>query len=132
MNIDKVLVIASAIIVKNSKVLLLKRGGTKTFQNHWQLPEGKLEQGEKPIDALKRELKEEINQTIKKAELTAVSCSPLEAKGIKYLACRLIFKTILKSYKIRLSEEHSDYGWFKTEDLNSLPLLPGTKEAISR
>lgn len=132
MNIDKVLTITSAVI-KNSKnkILLLKRGETKTFQNYFQLPEGKLEEKESPHDALKREIKEELDAKIKRAELKAIYHTTLEARGIKYLAFRLIYTVELtNSQNIKLSPEHSEYSWFKLNDLINLKLLPGTKEAI--
>lgn len=134
MNIDKILIIASAIIRNNkNEILLLKRNKTKTFQNHWQLPEGKLEEKESPYDALKREIKEELNAEIKHAELKAISHTTLEAKGIKYLAFRLIYSTELSNpHDIKLSAEHSEYGWFKKNELNNLELLPGTQEAIEK
>ena len=134
MNIDKILIIASAVI-KNDKneILLLKRGETKTFQNHFQLPEGKLEENETPLNALHREIKEELGLKIKSTELKTVSQTEIEAKGIKYLAFRLIYQVILNSIsKIKLSEEHSEYGWFSEKDFNNLKLLPGTKEAIEK
>lgn len=132
MVIDKTLIIASAII-KNEKeeILLLKRGETKTFQGYWQLPEGKLEEKEKPELALKRELQEELGAKVKSLELVSVTATSLEAKGTKYLAFRIIFKIKLKENKITLSHEHSDYQWIKTDKVTSLKLLPGTFEAIS-
>jgi len=134
MNIDKVLIIASAVIKNRKKeILLLKRKETKTFQNCFQLPEGKLEENETPSDALRREIKEELGLKIKSTELKTVSQTEIEAKGIKYLAFRLIYQVILNSIsKIKLSEEHSEYGWFSEKDFNNLKLLPGTKEAIEK
>ena len=129
--IDKVLIIASAIIEnEKGEILLLKRDETKTFQGHWQLPEGKLEEKEKPQDALRRELKEELNAEADTVELENVSQSTLEAKGTKYLAFRIIFKVKLEKNKITLSHEHSDYQWINKDKMSSLELLPGTSEAI--
>lgn len=134
MNIDKILTIASA-VVKNDKdeFLLLKRGETKTFHNHWQLPEGKLEENESPFDALKREIKEELGAEIERAELITVTHAELTAKGIKYLAFRLIYSIKIHNVQnIKLSSEHFEYDWFEQNDLNNLELLPGTKKAIEK
>lgn len=134
MNIDKILIIASAVIKnKKNEILLLNRKETKTFQNCFQLPEGKLEENETPFNALKREIKEELGAKIKSAELKAISQTELEAKGIKYLAFRLIYKVKLLNIKnIKLSPEHSEYGWFSEKDFNNLKLLPGTKESVEK
>lgn len=133
MIIDKTLIIASAIIKNNKgEILLLKRGETKTFQNYWQLPEGKLEKKEKPITALKREIKEELGAEVKQLKLGAgVSQSELEAKGIKYLSFRIIFPVKLKTNYITLGSEHSDYQWIHPKKIKGLALLPGTREAIN-
>ena len=131
MKIDKTLIIASAIIKnKKSEILLLKRGGTKTFQSHWQLPEGKLEENENPREALRREVKEELGLDVESVELNGVGQSILKAKGVTYLSLRLIFLVKAKTKKIILSPEHSDYKWVKPNKITRFELLPGTLEAI--
>lgn len=134
MNIDKILILSSAVIKnKKNEILLLKRGETKTFQGHFQLPEGKLEENEIPFNALKRELKEELGISIKSADLKVVSETALHAKGVKYLAFRLIYQVkIPATKKIKLSPEHSLYIWIKKNEIGNLKLLPGTKEAIEK
>lgn len=131
MKIDKVLIIATAIIKnKRGEILLLKRGETKTFQLHWQLPEGKLEEKENPREALEREVKEELGLDINSAELNKVSQSMFKAKGIKYLAIRIVFLVKVKNDKIILSREHSDYKWVKSNRISRIKLLPDTLEVI--
>lgn len=131
MKIDKVLVIATAIIKnKRGEILILKRGKTKTFQSYWQLPEGKLEGKEKPQEALKREIKEELGLGINSAELNGVSQSVLEAKGVTYLAIRIIFLVKIQNKKIILSNEHSDYIWVGLDKMARFKFLPSTLEVI--
>jgi 8-oxo-dGTP diphosphatase len=131
MKIDKVLILASAIIKnKSGEVLLLKRGETKTFQSHWQLPEGKLEEKESPQEALKREVKEELGLDVNSAKLSGVNQSMLEAKGITYLVIRIIFLVKIQNKKIILSGEHSDYAWVKLSKIPKIKFLPGTLESI--
>lgn len=131
MKIDKTLIIASAII-KNERgeILLLKRGKTKTFQAHWQFPEGKLRKNENPREALRREVKEELGLDINAAELIRVSRSTLKAKGVTYLALRIIFLVKVKTKKIILSHEHTDYKWVKPSEIVRFKLLPGTLKVI--
>jgi 8-oxo-dGTP diphosphatase len=131
MVIDQTLVIASAIIEnEKGEVLLLKRGETKTFQGYWQLPEGKIEQNEKPQDALERELKEELSAKVDTSLLEKVSQSTFEARGNKYLAFRVIFKVKLKDNRITLGSEHSDFQWIEKNKISTLELLPGVSEAV--
>lgn len=51
-------------IIKNSegKILLLHRNTSK--RNHWEIPGGKIDNGEEPTETAKREVKEEINISV--------------------------------------------------------------------
>ena len=58
--------VAAGIIFRGNKVLIAKRPDHKHQGGLWEFPGGKIEQGEMPVDALKRELKEELDLTIGK------------------------------------------------------------------
>lgn len=132
MVIDKVLIVVSAVI-KNRRgaILLLKRDNTKNFKGYWQLPEGKLEKNEKPQDALKRELKEELDVYADIMSFENISQSNFKVNKIKYLVFRISFKARLKRKKITLSGEHSNYKWVKRNEMINLRLLPGILKTVS-
>ena len=52
--------VAAALIVQDSKVLICQRTRYQTMPLKWEFPGGKIEQGEQPTDALRRELDEEL------------------------------------------------------------------------
>jgi len=52
--------VTAAILMKNHKVLLARRRPGKHLQGFWELPGGKIEEGELPESCLERELQEEF------------------------------------------------------------------------
>lgn len=66
------MIIASVMILeKEGKVIFAKRSPSKKHHpNKWSLPAGKLEEGENPIEAARRETKEELGIEIINPEIT--------------------------------------------------------------
>src|ERR1700734_2448152 len=58
--------VVAAVIEQNGKLLVCQRTRHQTMPLKWEFPGGKIEEGEQPRDALRRELEEElgINATI--------------------------------------------------------------------
>jgi len=52
--------VVAALLVKDGKVLICQRTRHQTMPLKWEFPGGKIEQGEQPRDALRRELEEEL------------------------------------------------------------------------
>jgi 8-oxo-dGTP diphosphatase len=52
--------VVAAVIVKEGKVLVCQRTKYQTMPLKWEFPGGKIEEGEQPRDALRRELDEEL------------------------------------------------------------------------
>lgn len=56
--------VVGAIIIKNGKILCAQRGPAKSLPYKWEFPGGKVETGETPQKALKREILEEMRCNI--------------------------------------------------------------------
>lgn len=129
----KTIIIASAILTNSkSEVLLLKRAGiNKSYKGHWQLPEGKIEFGEQPEEALKRELMEELGIEVQNLLLVTINSTIITLADVIYNIIRIVFKTTTNEIP-RLSQDHEDYKWVNPSKIEeTAPLLDGTKETIT-
>jgi 8-oxo-dGTP diphosphatase len=111
---------------ENNKVLILLKKG----KNIWDIPGGRIDEGEKLFEALDRELKEEIT-TLKEYKIIGV----LNASIIERVSLMLIYYKIEADLtEIGLSEEHASYRWVSLEEIDELekehPIDPGIKEAL--
>lgn len=116
---------------KDGRVLLLKRSEDhKIFQGFWQLPEGKIEFGESPQEALNRELEEEIGRRAGSSELLGVHSGLLTIGLTIYHVIRIIFEVGWEG-RVKLSKEHIRHRWvLPRRALVMRGLLPGTEEIL--
>ena len=128
-ELKKVEVVA-AIIIKDDKVLGAKRGYGE-YEGKWEFPGGKIEPGETKSQALKREIKEELNADINVLiELKRIECD--------YETFHLIMHTFICSLKNKLELlkhdenhlEHSEIRWLDENNLDSVDWLPADLEVV--
>jgi 8-oxo-dGTP diphosphatase len=60
-------VAAAVIVAPDGRVLLAQRPPGKAYAGYWEFPGGKIEPGERPRDALARELREELGIVVRRA-----------------------------------------------------------------
>lgn len=68
-----VLVVAAALIDADNRVLIAQRPEGKAMAGLWEFPGGKLDPGERPEQALIRELHEELGITVREACLAPLT-----------------------------------------------------------
>ena len=110
--------VVTAIIVKGNEVFATQRG-YGDFKGWWEFPGGKIETGECPQDALKREIMEELQAEISVGYL-------LETVEWDYPAFHLTmhcFVCSLESESLCLNE-HADSAWLTKDTLGSVKWLP--------
>lgn len=66
------LLVSAAIIIEEGRVLLTRRPAHKPMGGFWEFPGGKLNPGESPAAALKRELEEELAARVQVNEIFEV------------------------------------------------------------
>lgn len=105
------MLISLLLIVNNNRYLLFKRTESKKYA----LPGGHVEEGETPLDAIIREIHEELSIVIPNVKL--IGRYP---HGKKTLNVYYYNNTEFDPSTIILDEEHEDYRWFTYyEVLNS-------------
>jgi 8-oxo-dGTP diphosphatase len=117
-------IITRAVVVNDGKLLLCRASGHK----HFFLPGGHIEFGETAIDALKRELKEELNAKIKKAVLVGavenIYGSVYGKKGKQRHEINLVHLVALSSYTVKSKEAHLEFQWIPISKLKRTNILP--------
>ena len=107
-----------ALIIYNSKVLIVKRESEDNFKpNEYDLPGGRLEFGESPEEALKREVLEETGLEI---EIVTPSRVWTLYKNDNEQIIGITFLTLTYSKNVKLSFEHQDYKWIDFEDSTNI------------
>ena len=61
--------VVAAVIIRGDAVLACRRKAGKSAAGHWEFPGGKVEDGESPVRALRREVREELAVDIDVSEL---------------------------------------------------------------
>ena len=128
----KTIRVSSAFITDDTgRLLLLRRGGSsKHFQGTWQLPEGKIDTGEKPEETIIRELAEELDAQPVQCDFISRILAHAVVDGDDIAVERHLFYVSLDSPRIRLSTEHTEYAWHEGNAFDTLTFYPGTLEAI--
>jgi 8-oxo-dGTP diphosphatase len=69
----KTVVVAAAVVIEERRVLLSQRKAGTHLAGAWEFPGGKVEAGEDPREALKRELREELGIDVQVGEIVDVT-----------------------------------------------------------
>ena len=106
--------VVAAVIIHNKKILCVQRGPAKYdyISKKWEFPGGKLEEGETKLEAIVREIKEELHMEI---NVDAFLITVHHA----YPDFQLTMDTFLcssESGELTLTE-HGDFKWLEKSEL---------------
>jgi 8-oxo-dGTP diphosphatase len=123
--------VAALIRNESGEILLIKQ--RKKKKDYWLLPGGGIEFGESAIDALGRELKEELNIEIENPVFLLLN-ENIDPKGQRHLI-QLIFGGEIKSGMEptipKKEQQILEYKYFAISELESLEIRPDIKEYLT-
>ncbi|MDV4152135.1 8-oxo-dGTP diphosphatase MutT [Clostridium sp. AL.422] len=120
----RVIEVVAAIIKKGDKIFITRRNSGE-FENMWEFPGGKIECGETKEEALKREIKEELELDINNLEyLTTVEYDyPDFHLTMHCFICEIC------GGKLNLNA-HNDAKWVLLNELSSQVWVPADIEVV--
>ena len=122
-----------AVIVKDNKVLLIKRAG-EPGRGLWSIPGGLVELGEKIKDAVRREVKEETGLDVKVDELANVTeIITKDEKGrIKFHYVIIDFFATPLGGELKPSSDALEAKWVEFKDLKKYSLTKTVEELFRK
>lgn len=110
--------------MRDGAVLVAQRPVGKHHAGLWELPGGKVEAGESLIEALQRELREELGvKSFVSGDALYLDASPENDLTIHFLPA------ILEGEPQAL--EHAALAWLPAHDLVNVPLAPADRRFVS-
>ena len=122
------LVVAVALLDPDGRVLLAQRPPGKTMAGLWEFPGGKVEPGERPEDALIRELDEEL------AIETRASClAPLTFASHAYEEFHLLMPLYVcrRWWGMPTPREGQALKWVRPRAMRELPMPPADAPLVA-
>ena len=117
------------LLKKNGKFLILKRHPNSTTNpNCWELPGGKVDEGEDFDVALVRELKEETNLDIKIGNLVGAVQEDFPHKR----TIAVVMNVEFISGSIEISDEHVDWKWISIDEIDDFNISEWFKTLLER
>lgn len=118
--------VVAAIIRKEDKIFVTQRGYGE-WKDWWEFPGGKMEPGESPQDALKREIREELATEINVNEYLCT----VEYDYPKFHLTMHCYLCSLLTDALHLNE-HEAARWLAKSELDSVNWLPADKTIIEQ
>ncbi|MDD2483245.1 MAG: NUDIX hydrolase [Candidatus Shapirobacteria bacterium] len=115
-------VASHGLIKKDNRFLVTRRSAVNDYMpEFWDIPGGTIEFGEKAIDALNREIKEETTLVVDVGKF--IFCYDF-LSGPERHQFQIVYECNYKNGEVKLDpQEHDDFKWVTLEEMESLPKI---------
>lgn len=130
---DSPLVGVGAVIVRDGRVLLIRRGQAPLL-GEWSLPGGVLECGETLREATAREAREETGLVVETADMLGVyeRIIPAADGRTRYHYVLIDFLCRPVGGELRAGSDAAEVGWFRREELPGLKLADDANKVVQK
>jgi 8-oxo-dGTP diphosphatase len=129
------LVVAGLIVGGDRRILITQRRADQALGGKWEFPGGKVEPGEAPVDALVRELREEIGVTVGVGRIWDVLFHAYPDFDLVMLVypCRIVAGAGREpGGDAPRAVEVADLAWVDAGDLAAWDILPADRPLVER
>lgn len=112
--------VVACILIKNKKILLTSRPDNKSFAGFWEFPGGKVKKGEFLVNALKREIFEEISIILNDKKIIFFCNYKIKRKNIKV---HLNFFLCYEWFGKIEPNESQKYVWISSKEIEHYKVL---------
>ncbi len=130
MDDNKKHIVAITALIKNKsgdKFLIIKRNKNEiAYPSKWAYPGGKIEREESVMDALKREVLEEVGLDIENYKIFLKDYTFIRPDNHNVVGFCFLVKA--KDDNVKLSDDFEDYRWISLEELDNFDHIEGMEE----
>ena len=119
--------VVTALIKKNGKVLLGQRPQGNSLPGQWEFPGGKIELGETPEEALKRELQEELAIDAEIGPLKIAYTHSYKDRGIL-----LLFYEVLFWRGEPKTAQHTELRWVDPNEMKNIDIPEANRKILEQ
>jgi 8-oxo-dGTP diphosphatase len=122
----KTIEVVAAVIFEGDRIFATQRG-YGDYKDFWEFPGGKIEPGESPQQALRREIREELETEVEIGEQILT----VEMEYPSFLLHMQCFRAEIRS-GVPVLKEHEASRWLGPEEWESVEWLPADRMVIKK